>query len=59
VCTPVDALRCFIKANLDALILEDFIVRPEMISEELRDAVQLWYPEVPESNLKSSVYTFV
>jgi carbamoyltransferase len=59
VCTPADALRCFIKANLDALILEDFIVRPEMISEELRDAVQLWYSEAPEPNLKSSVYTFV
>ena len=59
VCTPADALRCFIKANLDALILEDFIVEPEMISEELRDAVQLWYPETPEPNLMSNVYTFV
>src|SRR6266536_423926 len=59
VCSPADALRCFIKTNLDALVLEDFIVDQEMVSEELRDAVQLWYPETAEPIPKTSVYTFV
>jgi len=59
VCSPADSLRCFIKTNLDALVLEDFIVDQEMVSEELRDAVQLWYPETAEPIPKTSVYTFV
>jgi carbamoyltransferase len=61
VCTPADALRCFIKSNLDVLVLEDFIVEQEMVSEELRDAVQLWYPDSAETRERtiSSVYTFV
>jgi carbamoyltransferase len=59
VCSPSDALRCFIKSNLDALVLEDFIVEQEMVSQELRDAVQLWYPETAEPILKTTVYTFV
>jgi carbamoyltransferase len=59
VCSPADALRCFIKSNLDALVLEDFIVEQEMVSQELRDAVQLWYPETAEPILKTGVYTFV
>jgi carbamoyltransferase len=61
VCSPADALRCFIKSNLDVLVLEDFVVEREMVSEELRDAIQLWYPEPPEPTIKtnSSVYAFV
>jgi carbamoyltransferase len=61
VCSPADALRCFIKSNLDVLVLEDFVVEREMVSEELRDAIQLWYPEPPERTVKtnSSVYAFV
>jgi carbamoyltransferase len=61
VCSPADALRCFIKSSLDVLILEDFIVEREMVSEELRNAVQLWYPETASPILKtsSSAYTYV
>lgn len=59
VCFPVDALRCFIKADLDVLVLEDFLIRQEMISPKLREAIQLWYPEVPEPISKNSVYSFV
>jgi carbamoyltransferase len=58
VCSPADALRCFIKSNLDVLVLEDLIVEQQMISDELREAVQLWYPEPAEPIRKtsSSVY---
>lgn len=59
VCSPADALRCFIKADLDVLILEDFIIENETISDELREAVQLWYPNTAESISTNSVYTFV
>jgi len=59
VCSPADALRCFIKADLDVLVLEDFIIENEAISDELREAVQLWYPDTTESIAKNSVYTFV
>ncbi len=59
VCSPADALRCFIKADLDVLVLEDFIIENEAISDELREAVQLWYPDTPDAIAKNSVYTFV
>jgi carbamoyltransferase len=59
VCSPIDALKCFIKADLDVLVLEDFIIRQEMISPELREAIQLWYPDVPEPISKNSVYSFL
>jgi carbamoyltransferase len=59
VCSPADALRCFIKADLDVLVLEDFIVEKQMISEELRDAVQLWYGNVSRVASETNVYSFV
>ena len=59
VCSPADALRCFIKADLDVLVLEDFIIEKEAITDDLREAVQLWYPDAAESIPKNSVYSFV
>jgi carbamoyltransferase len=32
VCTPVDALTCFIRSGLDTLVLEDFIIDRSAIS---------------------------
>ena len=32
VCTPVDALICFIRSGLDTLVLEDFIIDRSSIS---------------------------
>jgi carbamoyltransferase len=29
VCTPADALRCFLATDMDALVLEDFLIRKE------------------------------
>ena len=59
VCSPADALRCFVKANLDVLVLDDFIVEQEMISEQLRAAIHLWYPDRAESVSQNRVYSFV
>lgn len=50
VCSPADALRCFIHSDLDVLVLEDFIVEASMVSDELREAVTLWYPEPAEAS---------
>ena len=33
VCTPVDALTCFIRSGLDTLVLEDFVIDRSAISE--------------------------
>jgi carbamoyltransferase len=59
VCSPADALRCFVKADLDVLVLEDFIIHQEMISPELRESIQLWYLDAPEAITKNSVYSFI
>lgn len=32
VCSPQDALRCFLATNMDALVLEDFVLRKNEIS---------------------------
>ena len=32
VCSPADALRCFLSTDMDALVLEDFLVRKEQMA---------------------------
>lgn len=38
VCTPEDAYRCFVATGLDALVLEDFVLKKEDITETLSEA---------------------
>jgi carbamoyltransferase len=38
VCTPAEAIRCFLSTEMDALVLENFILRKENISEKLSAA---------------------
>ena len=35
VCLPAEALRCFLATDMDALVLEDFLVRKEDIPKEI------------------------
>lgn len=37
VCSPKDALNCFLKCGLDALVIEDFLVFPRQTSGECRE----------------------
>ncbi|MCB1054666.1 MAG: carbamoyltransferase [Acidobacteria bacterium] len=42
VCTPVDALFCFVDAGLDLLVLEDFVLRREDLPAELPELLAPW-----------------
>jgi carbamoyltransferase len=33
VCTPQEAFRCFMATDMDALVLEDFVLRKEQMSQ--------------------------
>jgi carbamoyltransferase len=35
VCTPGDALRCFLSTEMDVLVMEDFVLRKEQMHKEL------------------------
>jgi carbamoyltransferase len=35
VCTPQEAYRCFLATDMDMLVLEDFVLRKERISEKV------------------------
>jgi carbamoyltransferase len=38
VCTPQEAYRCFLATDMDALVLEDFVLRKEQIPKAVTDA---------------------
>jgi carbamoyltransferase len=38
VCTPQEACRCFLATDMDALVLEDFVLRKEQMPKALADA---------------------
>jgi carbamoyltransferase len=58
VCTPTDALLCFVRARLDTLVLEDCLI-------DAADIPLLWHPFTAklglnrESGIDHAVYTFV
>jgi carbamoyltransferase len=57
VCTPEDAFLCFVRANLDALVIEDFIL-------DKADVPAIWSMASTHvgrnaSNIRHDVYTFV
>jgi carbamoyltransferase len=58
VCTPEDALLCFARSGIDALVLEDFIVDRESVPPAWREIVpQLRRPAAPGVGYK--VYTLL
>jgi carbamoyltransferase len=60
VCTPFDALLCFIRAQLDALVIEDFIVERSAIqSPWVRRLVENLYRKTQVSNVPDGVYTLL
>ncbi len=56
VCTPEDALLCFARSRIDALILEDFVIDRESIPPEWGESVRASQP-TPGVGFK--VYTFL
>jgi carbamoyltransferase len=45
VCTPQDAYRCFLATNMDALVLENFVLRKERQPEVARAEVEKYMSE--------------
>jgi carbamoyltransferase len=62
VCSPVDALACFVEADLDVLVLEDFMIDRAMINPDLRELLQ-YRNELERRDRNEAVpaalYTFV
>jgi carbamoyltransferase len=38
VCTPQEAYRCFLATDMDALVLEDFVLRKEQMPKAVTEA---------------------
>jgi len=62
ICTPLDAIICFVRARIDFLILEDFVIRQTDIPEMWRVGVSNT-PVVPQRKdaraIGHAVYTFL
>jgi carbamoyltransferase len=58
VCTPEDALLCFARSRIDALVLEDFIVDRESIPPAWSEFVTVSQPAAPPK-VGFKVYTFL
>jgi carbamoyltransferase len=66
VCTPADALNCFVSCQIDALILEDFVIDrrglPSNWTRSLTSFDQKWEPWEPQSRdgaVSNTVYTLM
>ncbi|TCL57601.1 carbamoyltransferase [Kineothrix alysoides] len=57
VCSPIDAIKCFIRSKMDVLVLEDYILLKEDIPE-----IWLYFAgreKIKKSNVNSMVYTLL
>jgi len=65
VCSPVDALFCMGNSEIDALVLEDFVIERTMLPENLSSLLESWHMEAagpvsrPKSAISEDLYTFV
>jgi len=59
VCSPEDALRCFITTNIDCLVLEDFILDKKENDLIMLDMINTNLLEKESFELNPSVYTFI
>ena len=59
VASPLDALRCFLGSGLDALVLEDFLLDRERMSEAAAQWIALSAPPARASGVSAVVYTFL
>lgn len=57
VCTPWDALRCFIRARIDVLVLQDLVIQREDIPASMVELLDFFAP-VSRSRISHDVYSF-
>ena len=57
VCTPIDALLCFVRSDLDCLVLEDLILDRRDVPPQWRE----WFADLPSGHagVSSTVYTLL
>ncbi|MBF0426581.1 MAG: carbamoyltransferase [Magnetococcales bacterium] len=58
VCSPRDALYCFVRAGLDLLVLEDFLITRETIPSFWAEALAIFDAHVNQQGIAHRVYTF-
>ena len=58
VCKPLDALLCFVRAGIDTLVMEDFVIDKEAIKPSWKAFLPRWV-ETPKSTLNHHVYTML
>jgi len=58
VCTPLDAMLCFIRSDIDTLVLEDFVIERAGLPASW---VEWWHETAPDSfqAVSNVVYTFL
>lgn len=59
VCTPEDALVCFITTDIDCLVLEDFIISKEGNEITMLEMINNNFTERGRFELNPNVYTFI
>jgi carbamoyltransferase len=65
VCSPVDALFGMVRADLDSLVLGDFLIDPAMLPENWAALFRAWQGDdrrvraKRQSALRENLYTFV
>lgn len=59
VCTPEDALVCFITTDIDCLVLEDFIINKEGNEITMLEMINNNFTERGRFELNPNVYTFI
>jgi len=60
VCTPVDALACFVGSEIDALVIEDAVLDRAMVPDGLRDLIRARAElAARQAVISTVVYTFV
>jgi carbamoyltransferase len=57
VCHPVDAIRCFVRSQIDTLVLGDFIIDRTFIPEFWQKHFEVFH-SFKESSVSHAVYTF-
>jgi len=56
VCSPLDAIRCFTRSAIDTLVLEDFLIDRDALSNEWTASFR-GVPNDMQSNVSHAVYT--
>ncbi len=59
VCSPEDALRCFITTDIDCLVLEDFVIDKADNELTILKMINTTFISVHEFELNPNVYTFI